>query len=173
MANFAKMQEVASGFVTFSKNFSATSFPAQKYATPGIFAKSLYSRYVPLNDPGFDGNSPFRSEKTLQNTIQHQADELTYARLETTKTEVPEQIGHGDLDGAQPLLDKPPSPYNDEKMQQVLEKMRHPVYNVNVVKNEEPLKKLKSTKRKKTSDLKSNASKSDSEKPSKYFKWYK
>lgn len=146
MANFFKMQEISTGFVAFSKNFPQTSFPAQKFATPGIFSQPLYSRYIPLQDPGFDGNSPFRSEKKLQGTIEHQGDELTYSRLETTKNTVPEQIGHGGIEAGEVLLEKPPSPYNDAKMQQVLEKMRHPMYNVNVVKNKEPLKKLQKRK---------------------------
>lgn len=166
MANYTKMHEVSTGYVSFSKQFQQTSFPAQTFATPGIFAKPLYSRYIPLEDPGFDGSSPFRSKKTFQGTIDHEGAELTYARLPTTKNVVPEQIGHGQ-DG-EPLMDKPPSPYNDVKMKEVLEKMRHPVYNVEVVKNNEPLKKLQPKKRK---NLKS-ALKTKSESSSKYFKWY-
>jgi len=118
MANYQKMQEVSTGYISFYKHLQPNSFPSQCYATPGIFAKPLYSRYVPLNDSGFDGNCPFRSEKTLQGTIEHQGKELTYSKLDSVKNEVPEQIGHGQ----ESEMDKPPSPYNETKMKEVLEK---------------------------------------------------
>lgn len=175
MANYTKMQQIKSGFISFCQNFNETAFPAQTFATPGIYATPLYSRYIPLQDPGFDGDSFFRSKKTIQGTLQHEASELTYSKLETNDNLVtssiqisPQQVGHG-LEISK-TSERPKSPYNDEKMQEVLEKMRHPVYNVEVVNNDEPVKKLQAKKRKKST--KSAKSKSSDESDEKYFKWY-
>jgi hypothetical protein len=168
MSNFRRIEEIQRGFILFTKETDQTSFPAHSYATPGLCAKALYSKYVPLHDSGFDGNSPFCSQKSMQGTVENTRNELTYSKLETTKQEqqgvIPEQIGHGrESIAARELNDNPPTPYDVQKMHKVLEKMKHPVYDVEIVPNDEPLKKT--VKRKKNT-------KSETKSSSKFYKWY-
>lgn len=169
MANYKIMEQLKRGFTLFTSNDRQTSYPAQTFATPGIYAKSLYSRYVPLRNAGFDDKSPFCSKKTLDGTLDHAAKELTYAKLDVTKTIISQQIGHGQ-DGGEDRLEQPPSPYNETKMQKVLEKMRHPVYNVEVVPNIDLNNDLKPDLKKESKKRKSTT-KSESDKAPKYWKF--
>jgi hypothetical protein len=136
MSNFQRIADIRRGFVFYTPDSGQTSFPALSYATPGIYARSLYSRYVPFEDPELNGrNSSFCSTKILETSVEQQRHLLTHAKL-------PEQIGHGLIEEkGEPI--KSPSPYDDAKMKQVLEKMQHPVYNVEVVSNAENNSKRK------------------------------
>lgn len=154
MANFAQMQFVTGGFTRYTKHTNQTSFPAKSYATPGIYANSLYSRYVACPQPQFDAESPLYSKKKLKSPNEQDESDLTAPKLL-------EQVGRGEPSTST----KPPSPYNDDKMKKVLEKMRNPVFGVEVHENKDSLKKL--PKRKKVEPKKEK-----SEPEPKYYKWY-
>lgn len=104
--------------------------------------------------------NPFCSEKGLKLVANEGGEDLKPGpkiepelKSNTSGIVTSEQIGHGDE----------PVPYNKSKMDEVLEKMRHPLYKV---------EKVDKSSVKKSAKRKSESEKKPDEKKSKQFKWY-
>lgn len=173
MANFNRLQEIYRGYILITPNSLLSNIPSQTFVTPGICANNLYNRFTPLYSTLTSPDNPFVTQKKL---IGDQKPLLSAVVLE----EVPQiqQVGSGDSSGgvveAEKSSDRAPSPYNDQKVNEVLQAMRNAAYVSNVkVVNETKVKQeeRKPLPAKRKSDSPSTTVEVQP-KQRKFFKWH-
>jgi hypothetical protein len=166
MSDINLISQLNKGFVGFSEHIQLSSYPADLMQTPGLTSYALYSQYFPLHGARTTIGDAYCTEKRLDPTaggtdLVVNDDATSVPEIKPKDPVPPEQVGHGKTT---------PVPYSDETMKEVMEKMKHPVFNVNTFVPENKIEEPKTDKKRKGQAQK--LGKGKKQKIEKYMEWY-
>lgn len=127
MTDINRLAEMKQGYYFFSKRPTLDSFPSKLFVTPGLSARSMYAKFVPLYNPTLRGVNPYCTESKFHSVAGPSAENSL-----DTKAIPPseQQVGHGEKSDVEKS-----EPEANIKLQDILEKMKRPTYDVKVFKS--------------------------------------
>lgn len=165
MANVNRLQEIRQGYILVGDTNRLTSLPMYSFVTPGISARTLYSRYSFTHNSS-NPNNPYITEEKLQGP-EKQLSASTVIDKTPTVQQVGLGHGHDEGDTTNPTL------FTKDKMNKILNKMQQSAFinhdHIETVTNPTEIQAGKGLKRKTSTVKKPSESVSSGRK---FIKWY-